>query len=308
MPVLSIIIPTYNRAAVLQQSILGVLEQSFVDWEMLVIDQSDAEDREINERFLRGLDDRRIRYVHLSVKGTPNARNEGVKRSRGAIVLYLDDDVILLRDGFLEAHVRAYGDPSVGGVTGRTVERVIVPNTQRTMCRVAWNGRVISNLAGCERVRLDTLKGANMSFRASVFQTVGGFDRNYVGTSLLEEADFSTRVAAAGWTLLFEPDAELLHLSSPSGGLRKKDPNVELYWRVCLTTYFMLVHRGVISMPPFLATFSVIVLERALRWRSLGPVRALVPAVALGIEMWRNGSDRTLAESRRGTGEPAYEN
>src|SRR3954471_1572596 len=107
MPELSIVIPTLNRGRLFHDSVRQLLTQRFTDWELWVVDQSDPAERAANEALLASLADSRIRYVHLDVKGLPNARNEALARVTGDIVLFLDDDIILLHDDFLDAHLRA---------------------------------------------------------------------------------------------------------------------------------------------------------------------------------------------------------
>jgi len=52
----------------------------------------------------------RLQYLHLATRGLPHARNEGLRRVKGKIILFVDDDVILLSADFLTAHVEAYND------------------------------------------------------------------------------------------------------------------------------------------------------------------------------------------------------
>lgn len=288
---LSIVIPTLNRGKLLHRVVEQLREQACTTWELWVVDQSDPPFRAATEAFLRGLDDPRVHYLHLDQKGLPNARNEGLARVRGDVVLFLDDDVVLIDEHFLDAHLRPYADPAVGGVTGRIVERYVRPNAKDTASHLSPGGRTITNLWGTTARDIETLKGANMSYRRAACQQVGGFDRQYQGSALLEDSDYSTRVAAAGWRLRYEPDAELIHLSSPSGGVRVEDALRYEYWRFRSTAYFLLRHRGPAAMPRFLATFGAIAASRAARWRSPAAMKRLAEAVRDGVQAWREGPD-----------------
>lgn len=294
MPKLSIIIPTLNRGRVFQDTVRQVLRQRFTDFELVVVDQSDDEVRRANEAFVAALGDPRVRSIHVVRKNLPNARNEGLACVTGEVVLFLDDDVILIADDFLDAHVRAFDDPTVGGVTGRTIERSLLSNSAKTAMHVTPGGRTVINLTGTERRAVDGLKGANMSFRAALFRDLGGFDRNFTGSAILEDVDFSFRTAAAGWRLLFEPAAELLHLSAPAGGVRVTDLVARECWRFQLTCYFVLKHRGAPGLIPFAATFGAIGLVRAIRWRRPRAIGELWRACLRGRAAWRNGPDEGL--------------
>ena len=98
-----------------------------------------------------------------------------------------------------------------------------------------------------------------MSYRAAVFSRVGGFDRR---TELLEDTDFSVRVAKAGWRLIFEPNAEVVHLSEATVGVREKNLLRTECRRFRSTTYYVLMH-PVLGLVPFLPTFTLIAILRA---------------------------------------------
>lgn len=300
MPTLSVIIPTLNRGQLLHDTVRQVLAQAFTDLELWIIDQSDPPQRAANERFVASLADPRLHYRFIPVRGLPNARNEGLARISGEIVLFLDDDVILLSREFLSAHLAPYADPTVGGVVGRIVERAVRPNAPDTASHISPGGRTITNLWGTEARDIETLKGANMSYRMAAVRQVGGFDRRYIGTALLEDSDYSTRVAAAGWRLRFEPAAELVHLSALSGGVRVEDALRTECSRFRATAYFMLKHRGYPGFARFSATYLMIAAKRIKEWRSPQAARALSQAVADGVAAWRQGPDEAIPAVKPG--------
>lgn len=294
MPKLSIIIPTLNRGRVFAETIAQLRRQRLTDFELVVVDQSDEPLRKENETFIREMADPRIHYLHVERKNLPNARDEGLARVTGEIVLFLDDDVILLDPDFLDAHVEAYLDPLVGGVTGRTIERSLRSNSPQTAMHVTWGGRTVINLTGTDRRFIAGMKGANMSFRASLFPQIGGFDRNFVGSAILEDVDFSFRATAAGWRLAFEPRAEMLHLSAPQGGVRITDRIARECWRFQLTCYFVRKHRGLLGLVPFAVTFGLIAMLRIMQWRRPSAAMPLWAAIQRGLASFRQGPDQAL--------------
>jgi GT2 family glycosyltransferase len=126
------------------------------------------------------------------------------------------------------------------------------------------------------------------------FKEVGGFDRRYTGTALLEETDLASRVTAAGWTLVFEPRAELLHLSAPTGGVRVGDAQQTEWFRFRSTAYYIAKNRGGLELLPFAATFGMIAGSRALRWWSPGALLALARAAREGVRTARCGPDDAI--------------
>ncbi|MDE8346203.1 MAG: glycosyltransferase family 2 protein [Acidocella sp.] len=276
----SIIVPTFNRPVVLQATIDQVLAQPFSDYELWIVDQSDPDAAASNLDYVTRKQESRLHYLHLADKGLPNARNEGLARISGEIVIFLDDDVLLLSEDFIGAHLVAYDDPTIGGVVGRHVERSLKMNTGHTACHVSWTGRTIFNLFGTERTFVGSVKGSNMSFRMDVVRQIGGFDRR---THMLEETDFSTRARAAGWKILFEPKAEIVHLSTQAGGVRQKNRLGTEARRFRSTAYYVLKHRGFLGTPGFLGMFFLIALHRTVRMRSLDTLRVLYQAVHTGF-------------------------
>ncbi len=291
---LTIIVPTLNRAKVVQSTISQLLAQPYRDYDLWMIDQSNEADAQSNREFVAATNDSRLHYFFSSVRNLPDARNLGLVRTASDVVLFLDDDIIILADDFLGAHLRNYDDPQVGGVVGRHVERMLTINASRTACHVAWSGRTIFNLFGHERVEVGSCKGSNMSFRMAAVRQIGGFDRR---TSLLEETDFSTRVRKAGWKLLFEPGAEIVHLSTPSGGVRHKHALETEERRFSATAYYVMKHRGVAGALPFVATFVLIAIKKAIEFRSLAVLPKLARALLCGLREGRKPADDAFPEA-----------
>lgn len=294
MPELSVVIPTLNRGGLFHDSARQVLRQACGDFDFWVIDQSDPVERAANEAVVAELGDTRLRYVHVSTKGLPHARNEALSRIDCRIVLFLDDDVILMHDDFLATHVSMFQDARVGGVTGRIVERSVRPNVDYVAAHLSPGGRTLTNLWGNEPGELLGLKGANMSYRMEAVRQVGGFDRQYTGTALLEDTDYSWRIHRAGWSLRYEPRAELIHLSATTGGVRVEDALRGERWRFRSTAYFVAKHRGKAGLARFWVTFGAIAARRALEWHDPTAVRKLLAAASEGVQAHALGADEAV--------------
>ncbi|MDY6934515.1 MAG: glycosyltransferase family A protein [Spirochaetota bacterium] len=90
-PIVSIIIPTYNRAEMLKRAIDSVLLQTFQDFELIVI--SDGSTDNTDKIILHYNDDPRIVYIKRDISGGASAaRNEGLKIAKGKYIAFLDDD------------------------------------------------------------------------------------------------------------------------------------------------------------------------------------------------------------------------
>ena len=90
-PLFSITIPSYNRAYILPETILSIQEQSFRDWEVIVVDDGSKDNtREVIEAISK--QDPRIRYVYQQNAERSVARNNGADHARGNYLLFLDSD------------------------------------------------------------------------------------------------------------------------------------------------------------------------------------------------------------------------
>ncbi len=91
-PVVSIVIPTYNREHLLPIAVDSVRAQAFRDWELLIIDDHSTDGtRAVVETWSQA--DSRIKYlVNERTKGPAGARNTGIHRASGRYVAFLDSD------------------------------------------------------------------------------------------------------------------------------------------------------------------------------------------------------------------------
>ena len=89
MPHVSIIMPTYNRAWIIDRAIQSVLDQTFVDFELIIIDDGSSDD---TADVLENYSDKRIIRLSSAHLGQCGARNLGLSRARGKLISYLDSD------------------------------------------------------------------------------------------------------------------------------------------------------------------------------------------------------------------------
>jgi glycosyltransferase involved in cell wall biosynthesis len=91
MPLVSVIIPTYNRAAVIGRAIQSVLIQSFTDYELIVVDDGSTD--ETGSLSIITDNKKQVRFIRLDQNyGVSKARNTGVSESSGSLIAFLDSD------------------------------------------------------------------------------------------------------------------------------------------------------------------------------------------------------------------------
>ena len=87
----SIIIPTFNRAHMIHPAIESVLNQTYKDWELIIIDDGSTDKtKDIIDKYIEK--DNRVKYLHQKNKERSAARNNGIKNAKGDWICFLDSD------------------------------------------------------------------------------------------------------------------------------------------------------------------------------------------------------------------------
>lgn len=89
-PTVSVVIPTFKRPALVRRAIASVLNQTYRDFEIVVVDDGSPDD---TRGAVTGIRDERVRYLrHERNRGLPASRNTGIKAASGEYIAFLDDD------------------------------------------------------------------------------------------------------------------------------------------------------------------------------------------------------------------------
>ena len=95
MPFFSIIIPTYNRVNLIGATIQSVIDQTFIDFELLIVDDGSTDN---TKEVIDSYNDKRIQYIYQVNGERGKARNNGVIHAKGKYVFFLDSDDLLYPD------------------------------------------------------------------------------------------------------------------------------------------------------------------------------------------------------------------
>ena len=218
LPSVSVVICAYSldRWDDLAAAVASVRAQTPPPLEtIVVVDHNDA----LLERARRELE-----AVVVPSTGRPGlspARNAGIAAAHGEVVAFLDDDAAA-EPGWLAALAAPYEEAAVVAVGGAVEPRWLAGRPSTFPPEFDW-------VVGCtyrghptERRPVRNVIGANMSFRRSVFEEVGGFDADIgrVGTRPVgcEETELCIRAGRtrAGAVVLYEPAARVLHAVPPA--------------------------------------------------------------------------------------------
>lgn len=90
IPLVSIIIPTYNRAKFISKALKSVIDQTYKNWEAIIIDNESVDE---TYKLVNGFNDPRIKYFKISNDGViAKSRNLGIKEAKGDWIAFLDSD------------------------------------------------------------------------------------------------------------------------------------------------------------------------------------------------------------------------
>jgi glycosyltransferase involved in cell wall biosynthesis len=181
VPTVSVILPTYNRAHLLPRAILSILNQTYQNFELIIVDDASTDE---TPRVVKAFDDPRIRYIrHEHNKGASAARNTGIEASRGTYIAFQDsDDEWLPYKLARQVPALTQSPPEVGVVYSsfwlvRGNEKSIYPSRIRKLSRLLpsearrLNGDIHRALS---RGNFITTQVALV--RRACFETVGLFD------------------------------------------------------------------------------------------------------------------------------------
>jgi glucosyl-dolichyl phosphate glucuronosyltransferase len=218
---ISVVIATRNRACLLHSTLERLRHQQYEsDDEVIVVDNASTDaTADVIARAADGFPVRLHRMVEPMPGKTP-ALNAGLAAARGKILALTDDDV-LVGEHWIRTIRNAFARSTLALVGGRVDPRweAAPPRWLRVEGEDCYE-RMASPLAllhygAAQELGARTVVGANMAFRRTVLQKLGGFDTDYnrrSGTLLSgEDHDFCERAVAAGFRCEYLPELRVEH-------------------------------------------------------------------------------------------------
>jgi len=182
MPKVSVIIPTYNRASLLKEAIKSVIQQSFPDFELIVVDDGSNDGTAELIKDYPGVD-----YIYQKNKGVSAARNRGIERAQGELIAFLDSDDLWLEDK-LRQQVNFFSNNSDISIV--QTEEIWLKNGRRHNPKKRhkkYSGYILK-----ECLPLCIISPSAVMLRREVFEKVGLFDESL---PVCEDYDFWLRAA-----------------------------------------------------------------------------------------------------------------
>lgn len=206
---LAVVIPTFERHQTLIETIEHVLALQPAADEVIVVDQSPRHPPEVERQLGELAASGRIRWSRMPEPSIPRAMNVGLRAAAADLVLFLDDDVVPVRD-LAGRHAAAHREPGVVAVAGQVLQPGEEPEPLAG-ARFAFRSSLPQPV--------EEVMGGNVSVRRTAALDCGGFDENFVQVAYRFEADFCRRIRRLG-TIAYEPAASVRHLRAGTGGTR----------------------------------------------------------------------------------------
>ena len=221
--VVSIVIPTRDRVALLRRCVESIAALTPRDrYELLIVDNDSSEPA--TRAYLADVDARVI-----PAPGAFNfARlcNLGATAARGDVVVLLNNDTVVVDAGWLDELASLALRQSVGAVgplllyeNGRVQSAGVFLGVNRTSSNVlaGYEADSAHARAWCAaRRRVSAVSGACLAVAAAKFKAVGGFDEAFAVSH--NELDLCLRLEAAGFATIFTPHARLVHVEGGTRG------------------------------------------------------------------------------------------
>lgn len=225
-PKVSVIVPNKDHADMLKRCVDSLNKSSYANFELIVVENGSTKP----ETFA----------YYAELKGQPHAQvvewtkafnyaavnNFAAARATGELVLFLNNDIESINPDWLEALVKLAVQPGVGAVGAKLYyadDTIQHAGIVVGMGGVAGHSHLyfpreaaghMQRLTYTQNVAAVT--GACLLMPKAVFDEIGGFDEGYV--LAFNDVDLCLKVLAAGYRVVWTPDAELYHLESKTRG------------------------------------------------------------------------------------------
>ena len=214
-PFVSIIVPVFNEARVIRDSINSLLKLNYSNYEIVIVnDGSTDSTKEVAESLVgyrKGkLSDIKVSLINQPNGGKSRALNAGIKHSNAEIILCMDGDSQLAPESVRLA-VRHFEDPGIGAVAGNV--------------KVLNRNKFLTDLQA-----LEYIEGLNMARSAQSYirlvniipGPIGIFRKKaivesgyYSNDTFAEDADLTLKILANGWKIYYEP-ASVSYTEAPA--------------------------------------------------------------------------------------------
>jgi GT2 family glycosyltransferase len=200
-PRISVVIPSRNGAKTLATCLSALRRSSFAPCEIILVDDASTD----NTAHIAKQFDCRVIRLDKNI-GAARAKNRGAQDATGDVLFFTDDDVIVAPDALGNA-AKNFAEANLAGIVGLLDAKIpfddFPSNFKNLWMRYSYE-RI-------PREKIGLFYTSIAAMRREVFQSLGGFDSNYVGASIAEDTEFGQRAWAAGHYLRLDPTVTAVH-------------------------------------------------------------------------------------------------
>lgn len=207
MPTVSVVIPAYNAARTLAQTLSALQSVQPAPLEIIVVDDGSTDDTaRIAESF-------GVRVLAEGKNaGAATAKNRGAKCARGEIILFTDSDILLPPDVIVQL-LAAFERLNSQGLVG-LLDQAIPARDWASQYKNLWMYYTYARLDETRRIGLFYTSVA--AINRATFLGLGGFDEKYHGASIAEDTEFGQRAWANGVPIFIASAVRVIHLKTYS--------------------------------------------------------------------------------------------
>jgi glycosyltransferase involved in cell wall biosynthesis len=215
-PLVSVIIPVYQGADFIEQAVRSVLDQTWRNLEVIVVDDGSTDDTVARAR---AIDDPRVRVLQQANAGASHARNRGFEASRGELIQFLDHDDIL-HPRKLETQARRLLESGLQAIACCTWERFSsTPAQSRCHPERTWRDDAPLDWLLSARGGQGMMPTGVWLTPRTLIEAAGLWDVTLPG-SLDDDGEFFSRCVLASRRVLFCADAIFYYRDAGSDNLR----------------------------------------------------------------------------------------
>lgn len=233
-PVVSVVIPTFNRLTDLRRTMDALFAQAVParDFEIIVVDNSSTDGTREWVESLPGAGHLNVHYARKAPEGPAAARNLGIEHARGEFVLFVDSDVVLNPGWIAGALTEMHADVNLACLGGAVVyahapARLNAFGGDISPIGLAWDTAEGQPIAEARAPRdCLWLNCSAMMARTDVLRELGAFDPEYFYG--YEDSDLGWRVNLAGYRVRVLPSLVVTHHVDPGTGA--SDPRIVFHY------------------------------------------------------------------------------
>jgi glycosyltransferase involved in cell wall biosynthesis len=266
---ISIILPVFNREEILGRFIDSVISQTYQNFELIIIDDGSMDNSSKVASEYAKKNSRIHSFKHRKNLGLPTARNTAIKLSKGDLMFFGEDDIIL-DPNCLETLVNTFAELKskykVGAIAPRLISdnKYNSKNCEKSIAKVdSLTGNFQQNWSSnAKLIEVPFLHACSLISR-EVFNEIGSYNTTlYKGNYIREESDLYFRARKAGFKLFFQPKALAWHRHFSKGGCKMPVLQSNYYTirnhSLFLTKFFGL--KSLYMIPSYCISFAFMVL------------------------------------------------